>query len=94
MQKPLGIGKINGWRDRPIDLSTDSARCTVVLPRLKRISNAVSDEVPALVSARWQLAFLGATTHLYNGLCPSVGWSVGRLVGNALVRRSTRRTLL
>ena len=37
--------------------------------------------------------FLGATKHLYNWLCPSVGWSVG-LWGNAFVRRSTRRTLL
>ena len=34
--------------------------------------------------------FLGATKHLYSWLCPSVGW----LVGNAFVRRSTRRTLL
>ena len=34
--------------------------------------------------------FLGAPTHLYNWLRPSVGWSVG----NANVRRSTRRTLL
>ena len=25
--------------------------------------------------------FLGATKHLYNWLCPSVGWSVGLLVG-------------
>ena len=25
--------------------------------------------------------FLGATKHLYNWLCPSVGWSVGRSVG-------------
>ena len=25
--------------------------------------------------------FLGATKHLYNWLCPLVGWSVGRLVG-------------
>ena len=32
----------------------------------------------------------GATKHLYNWLCPSVGWSVGY----AFVRRSTRRTLL
>ena len=34
--------------------------------------------------------FLGATKHLYNWLCPLVG----RSVGNAFVRRSTRRTLL
>ena len=32
--------------------------------------------------------FLGATKHLYNWLCPSVGL----LVCNAFVRRSTRRT--
>ena len=38
--------------------------------------------------------FLGATKHLYNWLCPLVGWSVGRLVGNAFVQRSTRCTLL
>ena len=25
--------------------------------------------------------FLGATKHLYNWLCPLVGWSVGWLVG-------------
>ena len=25
--------------------------------------------------------FLGATKHLHNWLCPSVGWLVGRLVG-------------
>ena len=37
--------------------------------------------------------FLGATKHLYNWLCPLVGWLVG-LSGNAFVRRSTRRTLL
>ena len=40
--------------------------------------------------------FLGATKHLYNWLCPLVGWSVGwlvgRSVGNAFIRRSTRRT--
>ena len=44
------------------------------------------------------LCFLGATKHLYNWLCPSVGRSVGWLVGwsvcNAFVRRSTHRTLL
>ena len=34
--------------------------------------------------------FLGAPKHLYNWLCLSVGWSVG----NAFIRRSTRRTLL
>ena len=34
--------------------------------------------------------FLGATKHLYNWLCPSVGL----LVDSAFVRRSTRRTLL
>ena len=34
--------------------------------------------------------FLGATKHLYNWLCPSVGQSVC----NAFVRQSTRRTLL
>ena len=38
--------------------------------------------------------FLGAPTHLYNWLCPLVGRSVGWLVCNAFVRRSTRRTLL
>ena len=38
-------------------------------------------------------SFLGATKHLYNWLCPLVGWLVGRS-GNAFVRRSTRRTLL
>ena len=37
--------------------------------------------------------FLGATKHLHNWLCPRP-WSVGWLVGNAFVRRSTRRTLL
>ena len=37
--------------------------------------------------------FLGATKHLYNWLCPSVGRLVGRS-GNAFIRRSTRRTLL
>ena len=37
---------------------------------------------------------LGATKHLYNWLCPLVGRSVGWSVGNAFVRRSTRRTLL
>ena len=36
------------------------------------------------------IQFLGATKHLYNWLCPSVGLSVC----NAFVRRSTRRTLL
>ena len=39
-------------------------------------------------------AFLGATKHLYNWLCPLVCRSVGLSVGNAFVRRSTRRTLL
>ena len=38
--------------------------------------------------------FLGATKHLYNWLCPSVGWLAGRSVGNAFIRRTTRRTLL
>ena len=38
----------------------------------------------------WWFIFLGATKHLYNWLCPSVG----RSVFNAFVRRSTRRTLL
>ena len=38
--------------------------------------------------------FLGATKHLYNWLCPSVGRLVCLSVGNAFVRRSTRRTLL
>ena len=38
-------------------------------------------------------AFLGATKHLYNWLCPSVCWLVC-WSGNAFVRRSTRRTLL
>ena len=41
--------------------------------------------------------FLGAPTHLYNWLCPSVCLSVVLsvcLLGNAFVRRSTRRTLL
>ena len=37
--------------------------------------------------------FLGATKHLYNWLCPSVGQSVG-LSGNAFARRSTCCTLL
>ena len=32
--------------------------------------------------------FLGATKHLYNWLCPLVGWSVGRLVGNASICRT------
>ena len=42
------------------------------------------------------IQFLGATKHLYNWLCLLVGRSVefGRSVGNAFVRRSTRRTLL
>ena len=39
-------------------------------------------------------SFLGATEHLYNWLCPLVGRLVGWLVGNAFVRRSTRRTIL
>ena len=39
-------------------------------------------------------SFLGAPTHLYNWLCPSVCRSACWLVGNAFVRRSTRRTLL
>ena len=39
--------------------------------------------------------FLGVTKHLYNWLYPLVGWSVClSRVGNAFVRRSTRRTLL
>ena len=48
------------------------------------------------LSANWW-NFLGVTKHLYNWLCPSVGWLVCRfvgLLGNAFVRRSTRRTLL
>ena len=41
------------------------------------------------------LFFLGATKHLCNWLYPLVGWSVClSRVGNAFVRRSTRRTLL
>ena len=39
-------------------------------------------------------ALLGAPKHLYNWLCPSVGCSFRLLIGNAFVRRSTRRTLL
>ena len=38
----------------------------------------------------FQICFLGATKHLYNWLCPSVGWSVGY----AFVRRSTPSHLL
>ena len=38
--------------------------------------------------------FLGATKHLYNWLCPLVCLSVCLSVGNAFVRRSSRRTLL
>ena len=30
--------------------------------------------------------FLGATKHLYNWLCPLVGWSVGLLVGRTVGR--------
>ena len=44
-------------------------------------------------NACWQVVFLGATKHLYNWLCPLVGWLVG-LWGNAFIRRSTRRTFL
>ena len=43
-----------------------------------------------LTKSNRKCTFLGATKHLYNWLCPSVGWSVGY----AFVRRSTRRTLL
>ena len=40
MQKPLGIQKCDGWTDGPTDrhtdLPTDTARCRVACPRLKR----------------------------------------------------------
>ena len=34
-----------------------------------------------MLSRRFYILFLGATKHLYNWLCPSVGWLVGWLVG-------------
>ena len=36
---------------------------------------------PAVFGGRGE--FLGATKHLYNWLCPSVGWLVGRSVGRS-----------
>ena len=51
---------------------------------------------PAHPQQTWEAlypAFLGATKHLYNWLCPSVGSSVCQS-GNAFVQQSTCRTLL
>ena len=38
------------------------------------------------VSLFLSLSFLDASSHLYMRPCPSVRWSVGRLVGNAFVQ--------
>ena len=51
-------------------------------------------EKTVLQNVHFVSAFLGATKHLYNWLCPLVGRSVGWSVGNAFLRRSTRRILL
>ena len=39
------------------------------------------------------LTFLGATKHLYNWLCPLVGWLVGWSVGNAFIKITESRIL-
>ena len=43
-------------------------------------SSCQSDVRKSVSELLWSFLFLGATKHLYNWLCPSVGWLVGRSV--------------
>ena len=67
------------WGDIRTDIRTDVRKFTPVFYR----TSALWGRCPKKVS----IYFLGAPTHLYNWLCPLVGWLVCGS-GNAFVPRS------
>ena len=78
------------WKFTPVSYRTSAlwGRCPALTPILQLITpsraSGTADHVRSLDDL-----FLGAKKHLYNWLCPLVGWS-----GNAFARRSTRHTIL